>query len=116
VSAADDPATVVRVYFQRLLVERDVSVCDELLADDFIDHDAPVGTPLGPAATRAYVERLLADDPGLRFEIEDLIADGQTVAIRATWIGESLHQRGLVFLQVDESGRIRERWSAYAAL
>jgi predicted ester cyclase len=52
----------------------------------------------------------------LRFEIEDLIADGQTVALRATWRGESLRQRGLVFLRVNDAGRIRERFSAYTPL
>lgn len=117
-----DPEFVVRTYFQRLLVERDVGVCDELLADDYVDHDAPAGTPPGPPATRAYAQRMLADHPDLRFEIEDLIADGSTVALRATWrgtharTGEPLRQRGLVHLHVDEAGRIRERWSAYSPL
>jgi predicted ester cyclase len=117
-----DPETVASSYFQRLLVERDLDVCDELLAAGYVDHDAPVGSPPGPAATRAYVEAMLADHPDLRFEIEELIAQGSAVALRATWrgthavTGEPLRQRGLVFLHVDATGRITERWSAYAPL
>lgn len=118
-----DPETVVRSYFQRLLFQRDLSACDDLLAAGYVDHDAPPGAPNGPAATRAYVEQMLADHPDLRFEIEELIAQGRTVALRATWrgthatTGEPLRQRGLVFLHVDPTaGRITERWSAYAPL
>jgi hypothetical protein len=37
---AHDPKEVVRTYFDRLLNQRDLSVCDELLAPNYIDHDA----------------------------------------------------------------------------
>lgn len=117
-----DPAAVVRGYFHRLLVERDLSACDDLLAGTYVDHDAPPGTANGPVATRAYVEQMLAEHPDLRFEIEELIAEGWTVAVRATWrgthaaTGERLSQRGLLFVHVDPTGRIVERWSAYAPL
>ncbi|GIJ73911.1 VOC family protein [Virgisporangium ochraceum] len=64
-----DPADVVASYFHRLLVQRDLSACDDLLAPDYLDHDAPPGTPPGPAATRAYAERLFADHPDLRVDV-----------------------------------------------
>jgi ketosteroid isomerase-like protein len=121
-SPRSDPEQVVRTYFRRLLVERDLTVCDELLSSDYVDHDAPAGTPPGPAAIRAYVEILLADHPDLRFEVEDLVAQGRTVAVRATWRGthketrRPMRQGGLVFIDVGEHGRITERWSAYLDL
>ncbi len=113
---------MVRTYFHGLLVERDLGVCEELLSDEYVDHDAPAQTPPGPAATRAYVETMLADYPDLRFEVEDLLAQGQTVAVRATWRGthrttrKALRQRGFAFLRVGESGQVVERWSAYVDL
>jgi predicted ester cyclase/predicted enzyme related to lactoylglutathione lyase len=116
-----DPEFVVRTYFHRLLVERDLGVCDDLLADDYVDHDAPVDTPPGPSATRTYASAMLTDFPDLRFEVEELVTHGQTVALRATWRGthrgtrKALRQRGLVFLHV-EDGRLAERWSAYSDL
>jgi ketosteroid isomerase-like protein len=121
-SPRSDPEQVVRAYFRRLLVERDLTVCDELLSRDYVDHDAPAGTSPGPPATRAYVEGLLADYPDLTFEVEDLVAQGRTVAVRATWRGthketrRPMRQRGLVFIDVGEHGRITERWSAYVDL
>jgi ketosteroid isomerase-like protein len=121
-SPRPDPEQIVGTYFRRLLVERDLSVCDDLLSSDYVDHDAPVGTPVGPAATRAYVEAMLADYPDLAFEVEDVVARGKTVALRATWRGthkatrKPMRQRGLAFVHVGESGRITERWSAYVDL
>lgn len=113
------PEAVARRYLQRLLVEHDLSVCEELLASDYVDHDAPDGTPPGPSATRAYAEGMLRDYPDLTFTIDELVAHGDTVALRATWrgsqagTGTSLLRRGLVMLRVNEAGQIAERWSAY---
>ena len=45
-------------YFTRLLQQRDLAVCDELLAADYVDHGTPVTTPPGPAATKEYVAQL----------------------------------------------------------
>lgn len=112
-------AQLVREYFRRLLVERDLTVCDERLAADFVDHDAPLGTPPGPAATREFVARMLDDHPDLRFTIGDLVAVDGAVAVSAAWhgrhrhTGEVLHQRGLVLIRLDESGRFTERRAVY---
>ncbi len=108
-----DPATIVHAYFHRLLVDRDLAVCDELLAPDYVDHDAPPGTAPGPAATRVYVELMLRDSPELTFELEELVASGNTVAIRAVWRTSELRKRGFVFVRLDDEGRLVERWSAY---
>lgn len=114
-----DAATVVRHYLYRLFDERDLDVCDELLSPDYVDHDAPSNTPPGPSATREYIAQLLADYPDLTITVDELICQGSTVALRATWHGTHqwtrtpLRQKGIVFIHVDDSGRLRERWSAY---
>jgi hypothetical protein len=111
----------VRRYFQRLLVDRDLSVCDKLLADDYLDHDAPAGAPRGPGPTRDYVSRMLRDYPDLRLTTEELMSRDRLVAMRARWSGThretgvAWRQIGLVLLRVDDTGRIAERWSVYAA-
>lgn len=46
-----DVKEMVRSYFHLLFNEKDPSVSDELLAQDYIDHDAPERTPPGPALT-----------------------------------------------------------------
>lgn len=113
------PAAVVQTYFRRLFDDRDVSVCDELLAPGYIDHDAPDDSPPGPAPTKAYVQGMLDDNPDLVFTIDDLLGDGLKIALRATWKGtrhdgSSWQQTGLVLIHLDGFGRLAERWSAYA--
>jgi ketosteroid isomerase-like protein len=113
------PERIVRRYFQRLLVERDLSVCEELLAADYLDHDAPPDSPRGPGPTRAYVERMLRDYPDLEFTIHEVVSQGHSVALRATWHGTHretralFQQHGIALLHLDPDGRIVERWSAY---
>jgi hypothetical protein len=66
---------VARDYFERLPRERDLGVVDELLAPDYVDHDAPPGTPPGPEATKAFIGALLAHHPDLQKAIDAALAD-----------------------------------------
>ena len=111
--------TIVREYLTRLLVDHDLSVCEEMLAGDYVDHDAPEGTPPGPEATRRYAEVMLRDCPDLTVRLHDLVADGHRVAVRAEWLGTDrdtgrrTSTSGLLVIHLNADGRLRERWSAY---
>lgn len=115
-----DVGEQVQAYFQRLLNGRDPGVCQQMLAPDYLDDDAPAGTPPGPQATQAYVEDLLAQYPDLRLDIEDCVAQGCKVALRLRWrgmhrlTGESMDQHGIVLVHVNAQGQLTRRWSAYA--
>ena len=117
--AAGEVKARVREYFDRLLNEKDLSVCDELLAPDYVDHDAGPDSPPGPEATREWVADFLDVYPDISICIEDLFAEGDRVAVRLVWdgthrkTGERLQKMGIVILRMDETGRIAERWSAY---
>lgn len=110
---------LVREYFQRLLNQKDLSVCDEMLAPNYIDHDAPPDAPPGPDDTKAYVGKLLYDYPDMHVSVEDIMAEGSKVTVRNTWkgthreSGKIFHQMGIAILQLNEAGQIVERWSAY---
>jgi predicted SnoaL-like aldol condensation-catalyzing enzyme len=109
---------IVLAYFERLLNEHDLSVCDELLAPDYVDHDAPADTPPGPESTKEYMRELFAAYSELRVEIADVIADRDRVALRGVWHGvdndsRRYRQGGLVFVRLNEHGQLAERWSAY---
>src|SRR5438477_10391814 len=114
------PDAIVRTYFSRLLVQRDLSVCEELLAPNYIDHDAPPGTPPGPGPTREYVTHLLDTYPDLKFRIVSVVCQDREVAVRALWqgthreLGTGFHQAGTILIHLDRTGRIAERWSAYS--
>ena len=110
---------IVRDYFHRLLNEKDVSVCDEVLAEDYVDHDAPESTPPGPASTKQFVSGFAREYPDLRIEIKDIFCEGRKVAVRLIWTGThkksgaSYRRVGIVILHLNERGQITERWSAY---
>ena len=55
----------------------------DLVTADFVDHGAPPGLPRGPHAY-ARVLRFLVEDLRIRYELHDMIAAGDKVAIRAT--------------------------------
>jgi predicted ester cyclase len=109
-------------YFQGLLNEKDLSVCDEMLSSDYIDHDAPSDTLPGPQSIKEFVARFLEAYPDLHVEIEDLLAEENKAAVRLVWhghhreTGERLHQAGIIFLRLNNQGRFIERWSAYQSL
>jgi catechol 2,3-dioxygenase-like lactoylglutathione lyase family enzyme/predicted ester cyclase len=109
----------VREYFERLLNRKDLTVCDELLAANYQDHDAPPDTPPGPTSTREFVAGFLREYPDMRVTIEDLIADQDRVAARIVWrgnhreTGAKFLRTGVVVLKIDNDGKIAERWSAY---
>jgi hypothetical protein len=113
---------LVRRYFCRLLNDRDLSVCDELLAPNYVDHDAPEGTPPGPQNTKTFVAQFLDDHPELHVTVEDLVVESNKATARLIWTGTNrhtgarFHQMGIVILHLNESGQIVERWSAYTPL
>ena len=71
------------IEIQTVLAERDWDRLRALLTDDFIDHSAPPGTPAGPDG---YVAVLtwVSDQLGISYTVEDVVADGEKVALRAT--------------------------------
>jgi len=64
------------------LNDRDLERIRGLVTDDFVDHGSPVQLPPGPdgyIAILAFVTEVLQ----IRYELEDVVADGDTVALRA---------------------------------
>ena len=122
-SAGSETAkALVRRYFQRLLNEKDLSACDEMLSGDYVDHDAPPDTPPGPQSVKKFVAGFLAEYPNMHVDILDIVAEGNKVAARLVWrgnhreSGDEFHQMGIIMLRLDDQGRLAERWSAYGSL
>jgi predicted SnoaL-like aldol condensation-catalyzing enzyme len=118
----EDAKIRVREYFRRLINERDLSVCDELLADDYVDHDAPATVPPGPGETKRFVAQMLKDRPDMQITVEDILAEGDRVALRNIWhwtdgeSGDKQQQMGILILRLNDAGLIAERWSAYVMI
>lgn len=83
---AENKARFRRTY-EELLNGGELSVADELVAPDFVNHEAPPGMDRGPESIRGLATMLRTAFPDLRFTIEDLVAEGDTVAGRLTMSG-----------------------------
>jgi len=108
-----DKKEIACSYFSRV-TGGDLDAVHELLAPDFVDHDAPPGTPPGPEAARAFAGAMIAHHPDLKVEIEDVFGEADRVALRLRWNAEETGyvQYGIVVFRFD-GDRIAERWSAY---
>jgi predicted ester cyclase len=92
--------TVVRRLYDDVLNGRRIELIDHLVVGDYIDHDRLPGQRDGRPGLVDNVSALAAGlDP--RFTIEDVIAEGDRVAVR--WINEGTHVAE--FLGVPPTGR-----------
>jgi steroid delta-isomerase-like uncharacterized protein len=124
---AQDPKAVIRRWVEAWNAQ-DLDAAEELLAPEFLRHDANLPAVVGPQAERQYIADTLAAFPDLHFEIEQLIADGDLVAARylvqGTHRGEFLGIAGTgrsVSIQAVESyrlagGKLAEQWVVMDAL
>ena len=78
---------LVQQGFQRLMNQGELALADELVSADFLNHDAPPGAPPGPAGLRQIVTMLRTAFPDLHQEIEEMVAEGDTVVFRTTMRG-----------------------------
>ena len=113
---------LIRAHYEATVNHFDPALIEEQVADDFFDHAA--GTRLGPEGVKQHIQALKTVFPDLHVTLEDLIAEGDKVAVRACWRGtHSAEFRGvppsrrlvafigMVVWRVAD-GQIRERWAA----
>ncbi|HVX22653.1 MAG TPA: nuclear transport factor 2 family protein [Acidimicrobiales bacterium] len=117
---ADDeraPASVVRAYLAALTAHDPDAAC-ELVTDDFFnEHTSVRGTSLrGRDAYRRRLDGFLADMADLAYEVEDVVAAGDKVAVAyrmsARWDHDGERRpfsiRGVFWFEVRD-GRIAHR-------
>src|SRR5262245_36618977 len=76
---------LLRAHYESAANAYRPSVIDRQVAADFVDHAQPECT--GPEGVKAQTRALRAAFPDLTVTIEDLVAEGDLVAVRATWRG-----------------------------
>jgi steroid delta-isomerase-like uncharacterized protein len=96
-----DPFQQMRRFWEEAFNGRDLSLLDDLIADDYANHAALPGTPPGRAGQAAVMQRLWTAFPDGRFEIAHLAVDGDTGICIGTMSGT--HEGEL--LGVPASGR-----------
>lgn len=75
---------IARRFYDEVLNKGNMSVADEILALDYLDHGAPPGAPPGPDGFRQFYAMVGSVFPDVHITIEDIIAEGDKVAVRLT--------------------------------
>ncbi len=76
----DRGAAVRRLY--EAINTRDMGIFDEVIADDFVEHEELPGLEPSKAGVRAFFESFLAAFPDLRMEPVDILESGDKVVAR----------------------------------
>jgi steroid delta-isomerase-like uncharacterized protein len=100
-----DVVDATRRFWEEAFNGRDLSVLDELIAEDYVNHAALPETPPGPAGQAAVLERLWAALPDARFAVAHLALAGDVVICVGTMSGTHAGE----LLGVPATGR-RVKW------
>jgi predicted ester cyclase len=108
----EEAKTIVRRFYERCMNADDAAAVAEIIAPDFVDRSYAMS---GIDAVLAFMQRSRADFPDLHFTIEDMIAEGDRVAVR--WTGHGTHKNGrhatwtgMGFYRIVDS-KIAEHWA-----
>jgi steroid delta-isomerase-like uncharacterized protein len=87
----EENKTQYRRTFEEVFNKGDLAIVGDLVAPDFLNHEVPPGmNNRGPDSTRQIVRMLRTAFPDLHVTIEELVAEGDTVAGRVTMSGTHL--------------------------
>jgi steroid delta-isomerase-like uncharacterized protein len=95
-------AAIVRRYLAEFSAQGGQPVSHDILAPDFaLDHAGIAGTINGPAAFRVALETFRAAFPDLHTSVDEVIGEGNAVAVRLRWEGTHAGE----FLGIKATGR-----------
>ena len=119
---------LVRRALEEFYNAGDLSLAEELFAEDFINHDLAAPQFIGREGRKQWVTTMSASFPGSHTTIDDLIAEGDRVVKRFTWrgthrgewnglpaTGKQITNTGVAIYRIAE-GKIQECWWAYDVL
>jgi predicted ester cyclase len=75
---------VTRRLFEDVYNAKNVALIDELTTPDYVDHNLTPGLDTGPAGLKQFVQVVAASFPDNHLTIDDVVAEGDRVAVRRT--------------------------------
>jgi steroid delta-isomerase-like uncharacterized protein len=82
-----DPREVVRRLYEAAFQAPDLTIVDEVFADDFVSHTRPPELPEGPQGVRDFFSVLRDALDDLELSIDEMVAEGEWVAVATTTCG-----------------------------
>ena len=78
---------LVERFHTELLAARDPAVVDAFFGEDFVSHNMPPGFPQGREGVKLFFSTFRDGFPDVTVEIDELVADGDRVAVATTFTG-----------------------------
>jgi predicted ester cyclase len=113
---------LLRRFYKEVYVDWDMSLVDVLVSPQFTSHDWPDDSPTGPQGFRQYYAAIRAAVSNARYEVDDLIAEGDKVVVRWRLLGthtghfggiapsgRAITLKGIAIYRVSD-GELMERW------
>jgi predicted ester cyclase len=120
--SVDENKALIRRLYDEVFVDWNLGVVDELIGPEFVGHEMPPETPRGPVGFKQFYGGLRSAFPDLRYTVDDVIAEGDKVAVRWTWrcthegdfrgiapTGKQATVTGMAIYRV-ANGKCAERW------
>lgn len=113
---------LVRRFYKEVYGDWNMALVGEVVSPQFTSHDWPEGSPTGRQGFEAFYSAIRTALPDARYEVDDLIAEGDKVVVRWRLLGT--HQgefrgiaatgrpitlEGIAIYRVD-AGKLVERW------
>lgn len=76
-----------RRFMEEVLNKHDVSILNQFMVEDFVDHNQFPGLPQGIEGQRQLFSLLFRAFPDQRYTIDDIVAEGDKVVVRSTGTG-----------------------------
>ena len=126
----DENKDVVRRFFAEVINAPNPDRADAFVTVDYVEHQHLPGTEgrQGIEIARAFLSMMRSAFPDYRFDIEDLVAEGDMVAARLTVsgthagemmglapTGKHVRTSGIEMFRL-EAGKLAEHWATFDAL
>ena len=87
--STEDNKAIVRRYVEEVWTKRNIDALEEVYpSPDLVEQYGPAGQGLPSLGdAKEYVRKVQAAFPDLSVTIEDMIAEGDRIAVRTTWRG-----------------------------
>ena len=106
---------LARRFFEECVNRRNVALMDELVSPRFVNRSALPGVPADRDGYKRQVATFVTEFPDIHLTIEDMIVDGDKVAVRLTAsgtnrsVGREATWPAILIFRID-AGKIVERW------
>lgn len=118
---------LIRRIFDEAFNQKNLAIIDEIFSPAFVDLSTPDQLQ-GPAGVKYYFTTIHTGFPDMQVSIEDLIAEGNKVAVRTIWQGSHTGEyesipptgkqvmRSMIQIFTVENGQIQEEWNEGTSL